>query len=111
MKVILVNGSPHEHGTTWAGLDEIERTLRAEGIETEVFWIGNKAVGGCIGCGGCGATGRCAFDGVVNEFLDKAEDLEGDHTLMDKGYITIVPHMVDSTSYAEMNRLKTLWKF
>ena len=33
MKVILVNGSPHEHGTTWAGLDEIERTLQAEGIE------------------------------------------------------------------------------
>ena len=35
MKVILVNGGPHEHGTTWAGLDEIERTLQAEGIETK----------------------------------------------------------------------------
>lgn len=51
------------------------------------------------------------FYWICGEFLDKAEDLEGDHTLMDKGYITIVPHMVDSTSYAEMNRLKTLWKF
>ena len=77
MKVILVNGSPHEHGTTWAGLDEIERTLQAEGIETEVFWIGNKAIGGCIGCGGCEATGRCVFGGVVNEFLDKAEKADG----------------------------------
>ena len=35
MKVILVNGSPHEKGTTWAGLDEIARTLEKEGVEAE----------------------------------------------------------------------------
>lgn len=77
MKVILVNGSPHKNGTTWAGLDEIAKTLEAEGIETEIFWIGNKPVGGCIGCESCQATGRCAFGGIVNEFLDKAETADG----------------------------------
>ena len=77
MKVILVNGSPHENGTTWAGLDEIAKTLEAEGIETEMFWIGNEAVGGCVGCGGCEATGRCVFGGIVNEFLDQAEKADG----------------------------------
>jgi 5'-nucleotidase len=51
------------------------------------------------------------FYWICGEFLDKAEDLEGDHTLIDKGYITIVPHLVDSTSYAEKNRLQKLWKF
>ena len=77
MKVLLVNGSPHENGTTWAGLDEIARTLQAEGIETEIFWIGTDPVGGCIGCGACEATGRCAFGGIVNEFLEKAERADG----------------------------------
>ena len=77
MKVILVNGSPHEYGTTRVGLDEIAKTLQAEGIEAEIFWIGTDPVGGCIGCGGCGATRRCAFGGKVNEFLDKAEKADG----------------------------------
>jgi multimeric flavodoxin WrbA len=77
MKVILVNGSPHEYGTTRTGLDEIAKTLQAEGIETEIFWIGTDPVGGCIGCGGCGMTGRCVFGGIVNEFLDKAEEADG----------------------------------
>ena len=33
MKVLLVNGSPHEHGCTYTALSEIERTLNAEGVE------------------------------------------------------------------------------
>ncbi|MBO4881016.1 MAG: flavodoxin family protein [Firmicutes bacterium] len=77
MKVLLVNGSPHENGTTWAGLDEIARTLEAEDIKAEIFWIGTDPVGGCIGCGACEGTGRCAFGGIVNEFLDKAEKADG----------------------------------
>ena len=77
MKVILVNGSPHEHGTTWAGLDEIRRALEAEGIEAELFWIGSDPISGCIGCGACAESGRCVFGGTVNEFLEKAEQADG----------------------------------
>ena len=51
------------------------------------------------------------FYWICGRFLDKAKDYEGDHTLMNNGYITIVPHMVDSTSYAEKTRLQELWKF
>ena len=51
------------------------------------------------------------FYWICGEFLDKARDSEGDHTLMEQGYITIVPHMVDSTSYKEKGRLEKLWKF
>ena len=35
MKVLLVNGSPNGHGCTYTALKEIEKTLRAEGVETE----------------------------------------------------------------------------
>ena len=70
MKVILVNGSPHEKGCTYTALDEVAKTLREEGVEAVHFWIGNQAVRGCIGCCRCDDLHRCVFDDdKVNEFL------------------------------------------
>lgn len=77
MKVMLVNGSPHKAGSTNRALEEVARTLEAEGIEAEIFWIGIKPVGGCVACGGCAKLGRCAFDDVVNEFRPKAAKTDG----------------------------------
>ena len=48
MKVILVNGSPHEKGCTYTALKEVASALEQEGIETDIFWIGTKAIAGCI---------------------------------------------------------------
>lgn len=44
MKVILVNGSPHEKGCTYTALAEVASALEQEGIETDIFWIGTKAI-------------------------------------------------------------------
>ena len=77
MKVLLVNGSPHKEGCTYTALTEVAGTLEAEGIETEIFWIGNRPIGGCIGCKSCDETGRCVFDDVVNRFWEKAEEADG----------------------------------
>ena len=78
MKVLLVNGSPHEHGCTDRALQEVAGALEAEGVRTETFWIGARPVGGCTACGACGETGRCAFEGGgVNEFAAKAADADG----------------------------------
>ncbi|WP_296861690.1 flavodoxin family protein [uncultured Methanobrevibacter sp.] len=77
MKVLLVNGSPHKNGCTYTALSEIEKTLNESDIETEIFWIGNKAIRGCIACGKCGEIGKCTFDDVVNEFAAKAGDADG----------------------------------
>ena len=79
MKVLLVNGSPHEHGCTCAALSEAADTLKGEGIGADIFWIGNKAIAGCIGCGGCGKNGgRCVFGGdKVTEFTDLVEEYDG----------------------------------
>lgn len=77
MKVLLVNGSPHKNGSTNRALQEVEKTLQAAGVETEIFWIGNEPIGGCIGCGGCGKTGACIFGGVVAEFTEKAKTADG----------------------------------
>lgn len=51
MKVMLVNGSPHKDGCTNRALEEVATTLREEGIDAEIYWIGGKPVGGCMGCG------------------------------------------------------------
>ena len=50
MKVLLINGSPHKEGCTYTALTEVAKTLNEENIETEIFWIGNKPIGGCIAC-------------------------------------------------------------
>ena len=77
MKVLLVNGSPHEKGCTYTALMEVSKTLKEEGIDTEIFWIGKSPISGCIGCGYCKKNGQCFIDDIVNEFVKKAEDACG----------------------------------
>ena len=80
MKVLLINGSPNEDRCTYTALAEAARSLEAEGVETEIAWIGRDPLRGCIGCGGCSKLGnnRCIFDDdVVNRLLEKAERADG----------------------------------
>ncbi|AMK15643.1 flavodoxin family protein [Methanobrevibacter olleyae] len=73
MKVLLINGSPHKEGCTFTALTEIKNQLEKEGVNSEIFWIGNKPVRGCIACLKCGhSNGKCAFDDdPANEIIDK----------------------------------------
>jgi len=77
MKVLLVNGSPHKNGCTYTALCEVAKALNEENIETEIFWIQNKPIGGCISCHSCTKLGKCVFDDVVNEFREKAMEADG----------------------------------
>ena len=80
MKVLLINGSPHEKGCTYTALKEVADSLEKNGVETEIFWIGNKPIGGCIGCGGCfRSEDGCVFgkeDGV-NACIEKLKAADG----------------------------------
>lgn len=77
MKVLLVNGSPNEHGCTYTALAECAKTLNEAGVETEFFWIGKKPLSGCIGCYQCVNRQKCVFDDKVNEFTALAESADG----------------------------------
>lgn len=79
MKVLLVNGSPRKEGNTSVALAEVAKALEAEGIESEVFWLGTKPVNDCIACGKCAELGgRCVMDNdVVNELIAKAGEADG----------------------------------
>ena len=77
MKVLLINGSPHEKGCTYTALDEVSKILQKENIGTDIFWIRNKAIHGCMGCHKCAELHKCVFDDRVNEFLDIVGDYDG----------------------------------
>ena len=77
MKVMLVNGSSRNNGCTYTALCEVERALQEEGIETEIFFIGNEPLADCIACGKCRELGKCAIEDKVNEFVVKARECEG----------------------------------
>ncbi|MBE6005925.1 MAG: flavodoxin family protein [Sarcina sp.] len=77
MKVLIINGSPRKGGNTSVALEEMVKVFEADGIETEVVQIGNKAVRGCIACGTCAEKGKCVFDDVVNELVPKFEAADG----------------------------------
>lgn len=77
MKVLLVNGSPHKEGCTYTALCEVSGALNENGIGTDIFWIGNKPLAGCIACKKCWENNKCVFVDSVNEFLDIAGDYDG----------------------------------
>ena len=77
MKVFLVNGSPHAKGCTYTALEEAAEALNKQGIDTEIFQVGNQPVAGCIGCGACKKGEGCFRKDVVNEFVEKAKEADG----------------------------------
>ena len=77
MNVLLINGSPHAHGCTDAALQQVAAALNADGVETTIYHIGPKPVGGCVGCGGCAKAGHCVFGGPPAEVLPLAEKANG----------------------------------
>lgn len=77
MNVLLINGSPNVHGCTYTALNEVEKTLNEQGMETEIIHVGNKNIRGCIGCLKCKTTGKCVVDDLVNEVAPKFEQADG----------------------------------
>ncbi len=78
MKVLMINGSPHEKGCTYTALKIIGEELKNQGVESEIVWLGNGPVRGCIGCGGCKKAGKCVFgDDAVNAIGEKSASADG----------------------------------
>lgn len=79
MKVLLINGSPHEKSCTYTALSEVAKALEEEGIETEIFYIGMKPISGCIDCKKCFGKEKpqCVFDDVVNVVAEKLSQADG----------------------------------
>ena len=77
MKILMLNGSPHEAGVCATALNEMKTVFEAEGIECEIMHIGKGAIRGCVACGSCMKTGKCVFQDAVNEIAPKFEAADG----------------------------------
>ena len=77
LNVLLINGSPNAKGCTYTALSEVECTLQAEGIATELVHIGNRDIRGCIACYKCAEQGHCVFNDAVNELAPMFEAADG----------------------------------
>lgn len=114
MKVLLVNGSPHKQGCTYTALCEVADALNKEGMETEIFWIGNKPIYGCIACGSCRIDGTCVFHDSVGELMEKAPEYDGYifgapvHFAAMNGSMT---SFMDRVFFANMSMEKSLFAF
>lgn len=77
MKVLLLNGSSHRNGCTFTALDEVARALKSEHIDSEIFQLGNPELRDCTGCQACRKIGKCVYNDIVNEFVEKARLCDG----------------------------------
>ena len=78
MKVLMLNGSPHEKGCTYTALMEVAGQLEKAGIQTEIMHVGGDLVHGCMGCGACSKLGRCIYSqDKVNEAVEKMKESQG----------------------------------
>ena len=77
MKVLLLNGSPHEKGCTYTALTVIAERLKTYDIDSEIMHIGMQPISGCIACKKCVELGKCVFDDKVSEFTNKMKTVDG----------------------------------
>jgi multimeric flavodoxin WrbA len=77
MKVLLLNGSPKQNGNTFIALNEVSKSLEAEGVDTEIIHVGAKSIRGCLACGQCNNLKECVTNDLVNETLAKFKEADG----------------------------------
>lgn len=77
MKVLLINGSPNEHGCTYTALAEVADTLHKHDIATEIIYLGRKPIASCIACMKCFETGHCFRDDMVKELQKRLDEFDG----------------------------------
>ncbi len=76
MKVLMINGSPHQSGCTYTALKEMESVFKEAQVDTEIFWIGKQPIAGCVACGSCKKTGHCIANDAVNELIDRLDTFD-----------------------------------
>jgi len=79
LKVLLLNSSARRNGNTFTLLSEVAKQLTKNGIESEIFQLGNRPIRGCVACGQCHAQrlGKCVFDDdVCNQVSAKMSECD-----------------------------------
>lgn len=76
MRAVGIVGSRRRGGNTHSLVQKVLEPLSAEGVETEILFLGDYEIGACTGCEGCADSWECIIsDGYqrVVEAVDGAE--------------------------------------
>lgn len=76
-RILMLNGSPNQHGCTFTALSEVANALKVHGIDSEIVYLGKKAVQGCVACMYCQKHHRCVFNDQVNELSARLGEFDG----------------------------------
>ena len=80
MNVLLINGSPHKDGCVFTAISEVAGALNRNGVDSEIFWIGNRPVQGCTACWKCreeNADGCVFRDPLYTALVEKVKNCDG----------------------------------
>jgi multimeric flavodoxin WrbA len=80
MKVIAINGSPHQKGNTWFALKTAGEALVNQGIDFEIINIGHQNIHGCIACKKCkeNKDDKCSIrSDNLNQYLGAIRNADG----------------------------------
>ena len=80
MKVVGFNGSARKDGNTAVMIRWVFGELEKEGIETELYEMGGKKIGGCIACYKCfqNKDKKCSVEkDILNECIEKILNADG----------------------------------
>ncbi|MDR3560029.1 MAG: flavodoxin family protein [Negativicutes bacterium] len=70
-KIIALNGSPREQGSTAVLVGEILKAAGAEGAEVKSYYLNGLNIRGCQSCYACKASGRCVLKDDMQELYDE----------------------------------------
>lgn len=76
-KVILLSGSPRAEGNTFQVLQECQKVIESQGVETELISLAGKTIRSCIACGKCAELKKCVLDDGLNDIIEKIRSAQG----------------------------------
>ncbi|SMD02788.1 flavodoxin family protein [Sporomusa malonica] len=76
-KIVVINGSPREQGSTAALVDEISKGAGNRGAQVKVYNLNSMNIKGCQSCYACKAQGRCVLQDDMQELYDEIASASG----------------------------------
>jgi multimeric flavodoxin WrbA len=76
-KIVVINGSPHEHGSTSVLADMVIEALRQQGAGVIAHFVNDMNIQGCQGCGQCKSLGRCVLLDDMQPLYDDISEADG----------------------------------
>lgn len=76
-EILMLVGSPHEHGKSSQLAAELARIARDRGAEVTLYELSKYPVAACTGCGACQKTGSCVIAndgwGVLSKHMESCD--------------------------------------